>query len=44
MMFIYQLVGDRAKPLVSFHIRYANCIAANPMSDRGQLCVEVYEI
>ena len=44
MKLIYQLVGDRDRPTAAFRFDYANCVAANPMSDRCQLCVEVYEL
>lgn len=36
------MVGDRGAGYYSFKSE-AFCIPANPMSDRGQLVVEVYE-
>lgn len=37
-----QKVGDRDKPYISIK-NEAFCINANPMSDRQQLVVEIYE-
>ena len=37
-----QKVGDRDKPTISIK-EIAFCINANPMSDRQQLVIEIYE-
>jgi len=37
---IIQKVGDRGTNNWSAH-NYSNCLPANPMSDRGQLLVEI---
>lgn len=39
---IYQFVGDRDKPKISIK-DIAFCLAANPMSDRMQRVIEIYE-
>ena len=39
---IYQYVGDRDKPTISIK-DIAFTIAANPMSDRMQRVIEIYE-
>ena len=39
---IYQFVGDRDKPMISIK-DIAFTIAANPMSDRMQRVIEIYE-
>lgn len=40
--FIYELVGDRDKPTISIR-NIAFTLAANPMSDRLQKVIVVYE-
>ena len=39
---IYEFVGDRDKPTISIK-DYAFTIPANPMSDRIQKVIEIYE-
>ena len=39
---IMQKVGDRDKPSISIK-DYAFCVPANPMSDRQQLVIELYD-
>lgn len=38
---IMQKVGDRDKPSISIK-DYAFCVPANPMSDRQQLVIEIW--
>ena len=37
-----QKVGDRDRPMISVK-DFAFCVNANPMSDRQQLVLEIYE-
>lgn len=39
---IMQKVGDRDRPMISVK-DFAFCVNANPMSDRQQLVLEIYE-
>ena len=43
MNLIFQKVGDRGNDYYSFRQSYANCVPANPMSDRVQMLLEIYE-
>ena len=43
MRYIMQRYGDRGSNLASLRER-CHTIPANPMSDRGQMVIEVYEI
>lgn len=40
---MFELTGDRGKSDKYVFRNYAFCIAANPMSDRGQLLLIEYE-
>lgn len=43
MKYIMQRYGDRGSNLASLRER-CHTIPANPMSDRGQMVIEIYEI
>ena len=43
MRYIIQRYGDRGAQAMASIRSYAHTIPANPMSDRGQMVLEIYE-